>query len=269
MTPPLVVRRFPPFPEQLPDFELVEGNYHLRFVRSEAELDAVLKLRFEVFNLELGEGLDSSHETFRDEDHFDSRCHHVMVLDRALQQVVGTYRMQTLAMAGSREGFYAAGEYDLSGFPAGLLEHAVEIGRACVARPHRSARVLYLLWRGLAAYLTFHRKRYLFGCCSLTSQDPATAAWLMEYLLAHGRVHPDFLLQPHADYACYDETFKVRSGPAVMPALMKIYLIYGAKICSLPARDRLFKTIDYLMLLDTESLDQATRRFFFREQAAP
>jgi len=36
-----------------------EGKYAVRFAKSREELDAVLRLRFEVFNLELGEGLET------------------------------------------------------------------------------------------------------------------------------------------------------------------------------------------------------------------
>ena len=54
---------FPVSPQSLPDRELEEGRYRLRFARTAEELDAVLRLRFEVFNLELQEGLDTSHET--------------------------------------------------------------------------------------------------------------------------------------------------------------------------------------------------------------
>lgn len=49
---------FPAFREAIPQKELIEGRYHLRFARTPEELDAVLKLRFEVFNLEIGEGLE-------------------------------------------------------------------------------------------------------------------------------------------------------------------------------------------------------------------
>ena len=54
-----------------------------------------------------------------------------------------------------------------------VLDASVEIGRACVAKPYRNRRVLYLLWRGIAEYVLAHGKRYVFGCSSLTSQDPS------------------------------------------------------------------------------------------------
>ena len=51
---------YPGRPELLPDFEAEAGRYVVRFARTPEELDAALRLRFEVFNLELSEGLASS-----------------------------------------------------------------------------------------------------------------------------------------------------------------------------------------------------------------
>ena len=81
--PPLVEAFEYPFrAELLPDFEAEAGRYTIRFARTAEELDAVLRLRFEVFNLELDEGLDSSFLTGRDEDEFDATSHHLLVLER-------------------------------------------------------------------------------------------------------------------------------------------------------------------------------------------
>ena len=118
----------------------------------------------------VGEGLESSFLTSRDLDEFDDLCHHLIVEDTDSGRTVGTYRTQTGEMAEAARGFYSAMEFDLSHFPAGVLENSVELGRACVAGDHRNAHVLFLLWKGLAAYVAHNQKRYLFGCCSLTSQ---------------------------------------------------------------------------------------------------
>ena len=45
--------------------------YSIRFAKTKEEILAALRLRFEVFNLELNEGLASSHATGLDEDEFD------------------------------------------------------------------------------------------------------------------------------------------------------------------------------------------------------
>src|SRR5262245_32778601 len=92
---------YPHYREFLPETDVTAGKFRLRFARNPHELDAILRLRFEVFNVELHEGLESSFATGRDEDEFDTVCHHLMVTDTATDKVVGTYRMQTFEMAGS------------------------------------------------------------------------------------------------------------------------------------------------------------------------
>jgi len=265
--PPLseAKRQYPLFQEFLPPGEIVDGDYLLRFARTAGDLDAALKLRYDVFNLELKEGLDASHETQRDEDEFDAQCHHSIVWDKTTGKIVGTYRMQTHEMARRGRGFYSAVEFDLAGLPTDVLDQAVELGRACVAKEHRNSRVLFLLWRGLAQYLAHNQKRYLFGCCSLTSQDPAEGKAVMDYLAEHGHVHPSFSVLPQPGYACGSkETVATQPATVQVPRLMKIYLMYGAKICGPPAIDRQFKTIDYLGLIDVHELDEKTFRYFFR-----
>ena len=236
------------------------GRYRIRFAQSVEDLDAVLVLRFEVFNLELGEGLDSSCASGRDHDRFDPGCHHLMVEDLAEGRVVGTYRMQTLEMAARSVGFYSAGEFDLSSLPSRILEEAVEVCRACIARPYRNRQVLFLLWKGLAAYLSGAGKRYLFGCSSLTSQDPAEGLRALEDLTAKGHLHPTLRVQPLPGLECVGE----RSAGAVhLPVLFQSYLRHGAKVCGSPALDRAFKTIDFFTILDTFELGPEVRRLYF------
>jgi len=63
-----------------------DSRYAVRFVQNAAELDAVLKLRFKVFNLELREGLEESFVTQRDQDEFDTSCHHLIVVDKKVRK---------------------------------------------------------------------------------------------------------------------------------------------------------------------------------------
>lgn len=253
----------PPFElgQSCPTQELTAGRYIARFARTEAELDAALRLRFEVFNLELNEGLEASYATQRDTDAFDSQCHHLLVYEKTNSQVIGVYRMQTTAMARAGVGFYASNEFDLQTIPAAMLEQSVEIGRACIDRDHRNTGVLFLLWRGLALYLQYMRKRYLFGCCSLTSQDPVEGTQVMDHLRQQGHLHPTLCLNPLSGFECYIPT-TVPNRNIVLPRLFRTYLKYGAKVCSLPAIDRMFKTIDYLVMLDINELTPETLALF-------
>lgn len=257
-------REYPAFAEFLPSMELREGRYLVRFARTLAELDSVLKLRFEVFNLELGEGLDSSYQTGRDLDEFDHFCHHLIVIDTTEDRIVGTYRCQTGEMARAGEGFYSATEFDFSFVSDDLLENSVELGRACIAESHRNTVVLFLLWKGLAMYMAHTGKRYLFGCCSLTSQDPREGKAVMRLLEQNNHLHPTISIQPVKEMACYDESvFTDETVDAHVPKLFRTYLRFGAKVCGPPAIDRLFKTIDYLVIFDVGLMDAQMRKNFF------
>lgn len=251
---------YPAFTEFVPTVDERSGRYTVRFARNAGELDRIKRLRFEVFNLELREGLDSSYTNCRDEDEFDPHCHHLMVTDERRGEIVGTYRMQTAEMARAGAGFYSDQEYDLEPL-AGVLDHAIELGRACVAQRHRNHRVLFLLWRGLANYVTHNQKRYFFGCCSLTSQNPVEAADVTRHLAATGQLHPRFSATPRAAYACPRAT--PSDAQVKLPKLMQLYLDYGARIASGPALDTHFKTIDFLALFDVTEIDARIRRLFF------
>ena len=257
---------YPIRPDLLPTEQSLAGRYFMRFARSPQDLEVVERLRFEVFNLELREGLDSAFETGRDHDELDPWFHHLMILSRDSGKAVGTYRLQTAEMAAAGRGFYSAGEYDLSRLPAAFLTSAIEVGRACVAKEHRNGRVLNLLWRGLAQYMTHNSRRYLFGCCSLTSQEPALGVATLQYLKQRGLLHPELYAPPLPDLNCESlaDPELGASQQVHIPALFQSYLNLGAKVCGGPALDRLFKTIDFLVVLDIEALDLQSYRFFFR-----
>lgn len=258
-------RQYPPHPAGIPPAVLGGGTYVARFARDGRDLERIQKLRFEVFNRELGEGLDASWKTGLDQDPYDEHCHHLMVLDGDADLVVGTYRVQTWDMAREGAGFYTAGEFDLSDLPPEMIERSVETGRACVHKDHRNGRVITLLWKGLASYMVHARRSILFGCCSLTSQDPHVARQTYDFLARGGFLHPRYRTLPRPDFVCYAPDFVPDVDvPFNLPALFAAYLKIGALVTGEPALDREFKTIDFLALLDTDQLDPAVRRTFYR-----
>lgn len=250
----------------VPDFARRTGRYAVRFASRAADLEQVQRLRFEVFNLELAEGLDESWQTGLDRDRFDAQCQHLLVTDEEFGRVVGTYRLQTGEAAAAAHGFYSADEFSLDLLPAEVLRQSVELGRACIAREHRNRNVLFLLWRGLAAYMLWHRKRWFFGCNSLTSQSPDYGLRTWEWLQANGHAHPELRVAPLPAWAC-DGAAAPQPDPEAaraveIPPLFGIYLRYGGKVCGPPALDRFFKTVDFFTVLDLAAMDEATFNAF-------
>jgi len=227
-------------------------------------------LRFRVFNVELGEGLESSYETGIDTDHFDVFCEHLLVEDKSSGRVVGTYRMQSGTTAAKNLGYYSEQEFEFAPYEP-LRRDILELGRASIDREHRTPEVLTLLWRGIAQYANEMGLRYLVGCSSLNSKDPAEG-WQMYRELERYRVSPEFGTVPTAAYECPIEQAVAdaqqeatgRDGvvPTKVPKLLKTYLTIGARICAPPAWDRAFGTIDFLTLLDLKMLSSAARNRF-------
>lgn len=259
-----------------PSFSEVSGRYRVRFARTEEEIAAACRLRFEVFNLELGEGLASAHLTGEDRDPFDASCQHLIVeylpdgigslqASGSAPIVVGTYRLQTAATAcASKTGFYSDEIFDLATLPTSMLEDAVELGRACVRQDHRNRRTLFLLWRGLAAYVLWHNKRWFFGCNSMSTESHLEGQHMMSYLERHGHVHTRLQVRPHEGYRCTEGAASQLEDHLTqeIPSLFGIYLRYGAKVCGPPAHDWRFHTVDFLTVVDLHEMDERTFQNF-------
>lgn len=249
----------------IPRRTMGNGQYEVRFAQTKEEIRKAQELRYQVFNVELSVGLPESHLHGRDADRFDQQCDHLLVIHKETGDVIGTYRMQTSEMAYAGDRFYTELEFDLRHMPAQILQNSVEVGRACIHRDHRNGSVLYLLWKGLALYLTYHNKSTLFGCCSVENRSPEVGRWLMNYLQNKRYVLDGFKIIPKPGFECFSRSFEYDSHPDIeIPVLFQKYLDMGAKVCSLPAIDRRFGTIDYMMILNIEHLDERVYKFFMR-----
>ena len=285
---PLVELDYPiyfPTTEQAPPKPRIHaevGRYRLRLAETVEDREAACRLRFKVFNIELGEGLQSSYHTGIDTDRFDRCCEHLLVEDKSednpAKRIVGTYRMQTGETAARNLGYYSEQEFSFAPYEplrAGILE----LGRASIDREHRTPEVLTLLWRGIAQYATDMGLRYLVGCSSMNSQVPEEG-WQMYRQLEHYRVPPEFETVPTAAYACpiEQEGAQAQKSPSEeangsvpesqtpaqckVPKLLKTYLAIGARIAGPPAWDREFGTIDFLTLLDLKTVSPSARHRF-------
>ncbi len=244
---------------QSPHISIELGKYEIRLAETVAERDAACRLRFKVFNIELGEGLESSYQTGLDQDQFDLFCDHLIVEDRSRREVVGTYRMQSGSTAREKLGYYSEQEFDFSPYEA-IRSEVLELGRASIDREHRTSEVLTLLWKGIAQFARFYQLRYLIGCSSLNSRDPREG-WSM-YRQLEPFLAPEALrTQPTCSYELPADLSEA-SEQVKVPKLLKTYIAVGARICGAPAWDRDFGTIDFLTLLDLAQLSSAARNRF-------
>ena len=82
------------------------GKLWIKLAQTEIERKEIFKLRFRVFNEELGEGIPENRELGMDLDPYDAFCDHLMVICDTTKKVVGTYRLLP-GVSRPKEGFYS------------------------------------------------------------------------------------------------------------------------------------------------------------------
>jgi len=218
------------------------------------------RLRYLVFNCELGEGLASSVRIGLDHDRYDFICDHLMVRDTSSGKLVGTYRMQSGFRAKGNLGYYSEQFFDFAPFD-GIREEVLELGRACVHTDYRNTAVLHMLWKGVVRYALSCRARYLLGCSSVTSQDENEGMALYEELRGKYLIEPALRTNPKPEFQC--RTSNATTPVPATPRLFRAYLEISARLCGPPAIDREFKTIDFLTLIDLQRLPDRVRTRLF------
>ncbi|NBC24014.1 MAG: GNAT family N-acetyltransferase [Bacteroidetes bacterium] len=220
-----------------------------------------MKLRYKVFNEELSREFDF--DAGIDKDQYDDQCHHLIVVDNKSEEIIGTYRMQSFEQASQGNGFTSAVRFKLNNLPEEVLKNAVEVGRACISKEHRSGRVLFLLWKGFAGYLEHFRKRYLFGYAALDTNNMRVAQNTLDYLKKEGHIHPNFYIEPKEGYIPEKNQFKEDTEDYEIPPLFKNYLDVGSKVIAGPSYDKKLDLIHFMILLDIEEISDRTRKMFF------
>jgi len=238
-----------------------DSRYEVRLAANSSEITAALRLRYEVFNLELRciKG-DSSGHSRLDFDEYDFKCRHLIVLDQRSGKTVGTYRLNTIETAQSTSGFYSASEFTIDSLPLEILQEGVELGRACIAREHRNTKVLFMLWKALLEYSRKERKNYFFGCCSLFTQDESEGAQVFLQLKRDGYLDDELTVMPRRESV--DVDVKAAGDDTKLPPLFDMYLRLGARVCGPPMLDRDFGSVDFFVVFDIKNLSPKYRKMF-------
>ena len=252
---------------------LVEKEHFLvKFAATPAEVEAAMRLRYNVFMTEQGHMAGKSSSSVLDEDEFDLYCLHLIVIDRSNDEVIATYRVHPGEVAQQGLGFYSEQEFKLGGLDR-IAARTVEVGRSCVKPEFRNGAIVALLWAGMAAVHERTRCHYLLGCVSLPTADPVIGQAVCEFLKSKGdvfiheidvAVQAEFAM-PEVDAAAvkeYTEGSRKAELRQWIPPLLKGYLRLGARFSAEPVLDREFGAIDFLVLFNFDEIDQKYARHF-------
>ncbi|MGD2279071.1 MAG: GNAT family N-acyltransferase [Candidatus Omnitrophota bacterium] len=244
-------------------------KFLVKLAENHEEIEEAQRLRYEVFNLEQGRGLENANKYGIDFDEFDKYCLHLLVIKKNPGKVVGTYRAHLGCVANSAKGFYSSREYEIKGLYR-IAEKCIELGRSCVSPEYRTGSVVALLWGAISELMVRAKLIYMLGCVSLEKADPKIGWALYEYIkqkyptckVATARPRPGFRL----DRPPEREINKAMSDESALkehiPPIFKGYLRLGARVCGEPALDREFGTIDFFILADAREAPERYLRHF-------
>lgn len=274
-----VIQRVPslvamPVFDRADDIEAVrQGDLEVRLARSEAEVSAAQRLRYQIFYEEMAARPTADMAAASsDFDDFDRICDHLLVIDTTKDAVVGTYRLIRRSAAMRYGRFYSADEYDIApllAYPGEILE----LGRSCVAEGYRTRAAMQLLWRGIAAYVFRHEIGLMFGCASLPGTDIGALRLPLSYLYHHHLAPPE--LRPravesrHVEMALMaKEEIDAHRGVAELPPLIKGYLRLGGFVGDGAVIDDQFNTTDVCVIVKTDLVTAKYYKHYERDRAA-
>ncbi|PJI91787.1 ornithine-acyl[acyl carrier protein] N-acyltransferase [Yoonia maricola] len=243
-------------------------KFATQIARTDDEINAALRLRYDVFVAELGgDGPLVDHTAQLEQDVFDRHADHIILLDKAragADQVIGVYRVMTAGMAQAAGRFYCAEEYDLTPlYNSG--KRLLELGRSCLHPDYRGGPAMMHLWAGLADYAQARKIDLLFGVASFHGTDVAALTEPLS-LLHHRHLAREALrvkaIGPTALSMNIIQADRLDRVSAVrqMPALIKAYLRLGGTVGDGAFVDHDFNTVDVCLILESDAISGLQRR---------
>lgn len=243
-------------------------SLHVSLARTEDDLRAAQRLRYDVFVTELGgtgDGVD--HARRLETDAFDAHADHLLLrdarrLDSDTDGVVGVYRLMTKDHAAAAGRFYSASEFDLSKLVSSGRT-LLELGRSCLHPDHRGGAGLLALWQGLAEYVALREIDLLFGTASFHGTDQNRLIQPISHLHAVYLAPENLRVtarMPQTTALLPPDRIDRKTAMRDTPALIKSYLKLGGMIGQGVYVDHAFNTTDVCLILETDRLDHASLR---------
>lgn len=245
-------------------------DFTIRFARDAADLRAAQRLRYEVFVAEMGsDGPMVDHEARLEADSFDAFFDHLILCDKSRpegEDVVGVYRLLSMAAAERAGRFYSSDEYDLSALLSSG-RRLLELGRSCVHPAYRGGMAMYHLWNGLAKYVAEHDVDILFGVASFPGTDVEALSGPLSHLYHSHLAPPELRVRAVGENArdmnlLPAEAVDRRAAMLMTPSLIKAYIKIGGYVGDGAWIDRAFNTTDVCLILDTKHMNEQQKRLY-------
>lgn len=225
-----------------------------------------------------------------DLDVFDLHYRHLFIWDRSARVMVGAYRIgmgEELLYSHGKRGFYLSQLFKMDKGMEPILKESLELGRSWIRTEYQQTVMpLYLLWKGVAAYLAQHPQyRYLIGPVSISGEFSRFSRSIIvefirrncfdERLAALVRSRKRFrpsLMKMNLEALLDDPTSLTALEQLVMdieqpnrrfPVLLRHYLRLEAKIIAFNVDPKFNYCLDGFLVFDRHNLNEAMERRFF------
>jgi putative hemolysin len=230
-----------------------------------------------------GEGSGKS----RDLDSFDAHYRHLILWDRARQQIAGAYRLgvvDEILPARGPAGLYTSTLFSFQPDFFLNLGPAVELGRSFIREEYqKSYQPLLLLWKGIGRFLLEHGcARTLFGPVSISASystasreliaavlQSATPSSLRELAVPRHPLRPKLAISPHCDEAEMESMvseLEVDAKP--LPVLLRQYLKLGARLHAFNVDPKFQNCLDGLIVVDLARTERRLLERYFGPDGA-
>jgi putative hemolysin len=269
--------------QHTPPYILVECNLEGR-----PALRQELGRQREITFRQVGESTGLAYDT----DSFDDYYEQLIVWDEVNHCLVGGYRFgcgdKIFAQYG-REGFYIYSFFDIDPAFDEYLPHCLELGRSFIVEDYQKKNLpLYLLWKGILAYMIKHPQyNYLIGPVSISRYySDFSRRVLMEYS-KRNFFHKNFakwftprtpfnpaIASPDMNEAenngqtkfdLEDVLEQLQPDHIQFPVLMKQYIRQNARFLGFNLDPNFNNALDGLMILDIADIPANTIEMLQRE----
>ena len=238
--------------------EFSVGGYIIKTASCEREIEQIIGLREEVFLKEFASGGSEREE---DWDQFDEDSDFLIIKSKKTNDVLASYRIMT---SDNTPQFYSESEFNISNFLAseGIK---LELSRACVRPDKRTGIAIHLLWKGIGQLIRQTGAKYIFGLSSVKTFDIKAIMDIMAFFDKQDSILTNWRICPNAKHSFLDQKllYQNHGGSDVselVPPLLRSYVDLGAKVAKFPAMDLDFGCIDFLTVLDVNTISGSHAR---------
>lgn len=244
-------------------------DFQVKVAQNKKEIQKALRLRYEIFKLEMAGNLKPPKAYELDIDTYDKFCDHLIVIDRIKDKVVGTYRLLLGSKVGKDLGFASEEFFDIRNIKKLANDsELLELGRSCVHRDYRCRPVINLLWSGIAKYIKDYNVRYLFGTPRLYTTEPDGVSRIFKFIKERFYAPPKYRVYPKSEnkFKGLRLNVSIKNPREIwhhLPPLVKGYIKAGVVVCGLPAINPRLGSVIIFVLLDVQKIPPSYKQHFF------